>query len=320
MEGKITFFAYNMGAHSVLVNGPGISLRNFLTFLRKEIPKLSVSVFLNFPTEDKIEGVSIYSISKKQALKDEVKSSDLVHCWSGLKYKFINAIKVANDLSKPVILGPNLLDCEYQNSEKEFLQSIQFDYLLSANPDLKTRLADTYNISKGIISDFMVGPDLDIWKLELSPDNYILWKGNADQAVKDIDFAKKVAKKLPQFNFLFLGEGQKYGYFDHISVASKAAVYINTSAHETKGLAQLEQMAAGVPSVTHNKIYCCGIDGETGYVTDRDVESYAFAVNKIMSDDSSRQAMRYASRQYVEDNFSSSKIVQKYMEIIKGVC
>ena len=137
--------------------------------------------------------------------------------------------------------------------------------------------------------------------------------------MKDIRFAKKVAKMLPEYKFMFLGDKSSYNYMEHIPLASQARLYINTSWSETKGLAQLEQMAAGVPSVVHPQIYCHGTNYITGIVTNRTEKCYVDAIREILEDNSLRAKLRVGARKYVEDNFAPKQIADKYNKVLSNV-
>jgi len=220
---------------------------------------------------------------------------------------------------KPVILGPNLLDSVEFKAEKKMLSGIDFNLLLTANPRLKYILARLHGIDHNKIRSFMVGPDLDIWWVPEDTEEYILWKGNSKQPVKDIQFAKCLEQKLRKYKFLFLGDKKAFDYMKHVSVASRAKLYINTSLSETKGMAQLEQMAAGVPSVVHPKIYCHGENYVTGIITNKTIDDYADAIKEILEDNSLRQMMRVGARKYVEKNYNPIDIARKYWEILENV-
>jgi glycosyltransferase involved in cell wall biosynthesis len=317
---KVVILAFNLGITGGLVNGPGISLRNLLLFVKTFYPNVSFSVFTKYPVTESLPGLCLFSMKDNIALREEIRSADAVHCWSGLKNSFFDAIKVANSLSKPVILGPNLLDSVNFNLEKKLLAEVNFDMLLVVNPRLKYLLAKLYNLDHSRVKSFMVGPDLSIWKVPKKVDKYILWKGNARQPVKDIRFARRVAKRLPGYEFRFLGYNKSFDYMSHVPVASHARLYINTSLSETKGMAQLEQMAAGVPSVVHPKIYSHGENYVTGIITNKTIDNYVGAIKEILEDNSLRQMMRLGAREYVEKHYNPIDIARKYWEILEDVC
>jgi len=316
---KVVILAFNLGVSGAVVNGPGISLRNLLLFLKKYSPDISFSVFTSYAVIEKIIGPNFYKITDKKRLEEEIGEADAVHCWSGLRPDFLSAIKIANNLSRPVILGPNLFDSVNLKAEKAMLAEVSFKMLLTANPRLKYILAKLHKIDHQKVRSFMVGPDLEIWKPSEKTEEYILWKGNSRHKVKDIAFAKRLQKKLRGYKFAFLGDNKPFDYMEHVLAASRAKLYINTSISETKGMAQLEQMAAGVPSVVHPKIYSHGENYVTGIITNKTIEDYVSAIKEIMEDDSLRQMMRVGAREYVEKKHNPKDIVREYREILEYV-
>lgn len=314
---KVVVLAFNFGTKGVFINGPGVCLRNLVKFSKHYAPNVQFSIFTTFETEDKISGARFFSIKDRAALSEEVDEADIVHCWSGLNVSYSNIIREVNRCKKPVILGPNLFDGVNISAEKRFLSKVKFNMLLAANTDLAAKLSVLHKINQSKTQGFMVGPDLDLWSPPEKVEDYILWKGNGRQKVKDIQFAKKVAKKLFGHKFIFLGERNTYNYLDHIPKASSAKLYINTSLSETMGMAQLEQMAAGVPSITHSGIFCCGEDRVTGIVSKRSIENYVEASMEILTDDNLRGQMRVGARRYVEKNFSPKNIVDQYLEVLR---
>ena len=318
-EKKVVILAFNLGIRGSFVNGPGVSLRNLLIFFKRFYPNISFSIFTKFSVEDTDISANFFKIEDKGMLRKCIEEADVVHCWSGLKKSFLNALVFASERSKPIILGPNLLDGVDAKLEKVFLSKVDWRVLLTANVRLRYLLSKAYSIDGERVMDFMVGPDLDLWRFSEEVDSHILWKGNSKQAVKDIRFAKNVAKKLPKYNFMFIGDKNNFNYIDHIPLARRARLYINTSWSETKGMAQLEQMAAGVPSVVHPQIYCHGENYVTGIITNKTVECYADAIREILEDNSLRLSLRSGARKYVEDNFNAKQIADKYYKIINYV-
>tara|TARA_Y100000287_G_scaffold186136_1_gene192130 strand:+ start:5828 stop:6787 length:960 start_codon:yes stop_codon:yes gene_type:complete len=314
---KVLILAFNLGLDSHIVNGPGISLRNLLVFFSKYNSNLSFEVFSNHAPKTKINGVKIYNIKNSRKLRESLDSADILHCWSGLFDDVLFWAKEANKLGKKVILGPNLFDLTSLSKEVELLRSIKYSVFLTANPRLKHLISNRYKIPSENMFSFMVGPDLDLWTPPDKVDTFILWKGNSRQPVKDFRFAKELKKVLPRYKFLFL---TNYNYLDHIKLASSARLYINTSLSETKGMAQLEQMAAGVPSITHPKIFCHGVNYKTGIVASKSIRDYAEAIDEVLSHNLLRKELRVGARRYVEERFFPEDIVREYIRIVEYAC
>ena len=119
---KVVILAFNLGISGELVNGPGISLRNLLLFVKTLYPNVSFSIFTRYSVTERFEDLCLYNIRDKYTLRSEIEAADIVHCWSGLQSDFFDGIKIANSLFKPVILGPNLLDSVDIDLEKKILE------------------------------------------------------------------------------------------------------------------------------------------------------------------------------------------------------
>jgi glycosyltransferase involved in cell wall biosynthesis len=252
-------------------------------------------------------------------LLDNIKDCNAFHCWSGLTDTFLTIVRLANTYRKPIVLGPNLLDTVEYKREKTFLNKIEYNTVLTVNDRLKYLISDKHTLLTDKLESFIVGPDLDLWAPPEEYSKYILWKGNSRHMVKDIEFAKKIKDELKQYEFSFLGDGRSYKYGDHIEDAKKAYLYISTSLSETKGMALMEQWSAGVPSVTHPKIYQHGENYRTGIITNRDINSYCEAISEIMENSNLRNNLSLGAREFMLENFDPKLIAEQYLRIIKDV-
>jgi len=111
---EITIIAFNCGNAGRYVNGPGISLDNFVRILESNgiIVNLFTTMNSNFRKSKNLK--KIHDVSQA------IKRSDLLHHWSGLGPEFIIPIQYANKLKKPVIVGPNVLDTVELDRERNF--------------------------------------------------------------------------------------------------------------------------------------------------------------------------------------------------------
>lgn len=316
---KVVILAFNVGISKGLVNGPGMDLFNFAKFVSKHLPEVKLSIYTHLESLSNIPNVQIRTTKYATNLLNDIKDCKAFHCWSGLTDTFLTIIRLANTYRKPVILGPNLLDTVEHKREKAFLKRIEYKKILTVNDRLKYLMLDKHVLSKDKLERFMVGPDIDLWTPPNKYSKYILWKGNSRHMVKDIGFAKEVQSKLKQYEFLFLGDGKPYNYNDHIEDAKKAYLYISTSLSETKGTALMEQWSAGVPSVTHPKVYQHGENYKTGIITSRDIDSYCEAILEIMENSELRKDLSLGSRGFMVKNFNSKLITEQYLRIIKDV-
>jgi glycosyltransferase involved in cell wall biosynthesis len=168
-----------------------------------------------------------------------------------------------------------------------------------------------------MIETFIVGPDLDLWSPSNIKDNFILWKGNSNHHVKDVNFALKLKEKLTKYNFNIMGYPKPYNYLQHIEIAKRAYLYVNTSISETKSQTLMESWSSGVPSVTHPKIYLHGINYETGIITSKTIEDYCEAITEVMENPVLRKRMSEGARAYCLNNFTESITLLNYYAAIR---
>jgi hypothetical protein len=314
----VNILTFNLGRSrgSGFCNGPGNSLLSLLKSL-KISKDFKVKVFTFLDTEEVIPGIQISKLEDFEP-KDQ---SEIVHWWSGLTRPFY--FKVSKHTNNPYIIGPNLIDGSPGNNitlpkESDIFNLLPSAKYLTLNNQLKFCLSREYKIPLEQICIFKSGPLLNLWEPPEDYRRFILWKGAGNQPVKDLEFAQRVREKLPQYNFLFLGDKERYQYYEHINLAKKAWLYFSTSISETMGMTLLEQWSAGVPSVTHPKIMLHGENYETGIITNRTTEAYCEAISSIMEDDDLRNYLSLGARKYVIENFDNDKIFEQYLEILKN--
>jgi glycosyltransferase involved in cell wall biosynthesis len=313
---EVTFLTFNYGTAGRYVNGPGMCLHNLVTYLRDSAYTVNVFSVLDSPYEG-VAGVS--SINR---VKKAIDRSDIVHHWSGLNKSFSSLCAYAKKKNKAVLIGPNLIDTVDFKNEQEYLSRTKYDKILVPNYRLKYKVAKEHGIPLNKIEKFVVGPDAELWKpvLDEEREEFILWKGNGKQYVKDVKFGIEIAKRLKgKYKFEFMGHPKPYVYEAHIEKAKKAKLFICTSLSETMGLALWEQHMAGVPSVVHPKIYMPGINYTTGIITNRTIEDYVQAIDEIMSDDVLHKKLSYGASRLAHKAFSDVEIVQEYNIIMYGV-
>ena len=301
---QITIITFNYGKAGRYVNGPGMCLVNFVKKLKQLGVK--VNVFSALTSDD------CYDLQNKSLLEKSIRSSDLIHHWSGLNVLFIDALKFAERLKIPILIGPNVLDTVDMKSETQYLKQISYDKILTVNLRLKFRLAKQHKISLDKIDLLLIGPDEEIWKPIPKDNGKILWKGNSKQFVKDVNFGLQIKNNLPEYDFEFIGYPEPYNYNTHIESAKSCHLYISTSLSETMGLALLESYCAGIPSITHPKIYLNVDNYKTGIITNRDVESYCDSIREIMEDDTLYRFLSQGARDYITDNFSG--VAKQYLK------
>ena len=185
--------------------------------------------------------------------------------------------------------------------------------ILVVNKEIKYKLKKYLNYK---IEYFMTGPDYDLWCPTTSEiKQKILWKGNPSHQSKDISTALEIRKKIVD-KLDLIGYPSTYRYTEHIEAASKYAVYLSTSLSETKSEAVLEQLAAGVPCITHPNVFMMGIHYKTGIVVNRNIEEICAASLKILEDKSLRQDLSLGAREFILENFSKKKLSEYYSWIL----
>jgi glycosyltransferase involved in cell wall biosynthesis len=311
---KITIIAFNFGPTKLFTNGPGIALFNFC----KSLKDIQFDVFSQIKPEELPKNCIAYPISNLSYLIKSASESDAVHYWSGITPAAIRAGEIASRVSDKVILGPNLIDCVELDKEKYLLKRIKPYRILSVNDRVKYQIAFNHDIHSKMIETFLVGPDLELWKPSAKREDFILWKGNSRQPVKDVNFALNLKQKLKKYNIITLGYPKPYRYNEHINLAKRASLYIGTSISETQSHTLMESWASGVPSVTHPKIYLHGINYQTGIITNKAIEDYADAISEIMENHKLRQAISDGAYSYAKENFSSQSLLKKYLGILES--
>jgi glycosyltransferase involved in cell wall biosynthesis len=295
---EITIVAFNYGNAGSHVNGPGMCLVNFVKKLRALEIKVNVFSKLRSNLKD------AHPISDRVKLKSAISRSGIVHHWSGMDSEFVRAISLANDHKATVLIGPNVLDTVKFGHEKIFLSRVKYDKVLTVNERLKFRLSKMHSINIDKIDLLMVGPDAELWAPIDKDNGKILWKGNSTQRVKDVHFGLEVKRALPEYDFEFIGHPNPYDYKEHITSAKSCHLYISTSLSETMGLALTEQWCAGIPSVTHPKIYLHGENYKTGIITNRTVSDYCDTIREIMEDDTLYRSLSTGAIDYVRYNMT----------------
>lgn len=309
---KITILAFNFGPTKSFTNGPGMSL---YVFCKSLVKHFDIDLFTDISAEITLDGLKQYSSKDIKSFKRSLKTSEIIHHWSGLTPSLFRLMKMCRD--KKVILGPNLLDCVEIDKERLYLNKISFHKLLSVNDRLKYNIAFNHDIHHQKIETLIVGPDEDMWQPSVATDNFVLWKGNSKHKVKDINFALKLKNKLNKYNFNIMGYPKPYNYLQHIDIAKRACLYVNTSISETKSQTLMESWASGVPSVTHPKVYLHGVNYETGIITNKTLDDYSEAITEIMENKILRNNLSDGAHQYVKDNLSEKSLIFYYYSIIK---
>ena len=153
----------------------------------------------------------------------------------------------------------------------------------------------------------------------------------------------EIAKRLPDYEFLVVGEmdnrehlkqiveeakaipnlkmlGKRTGR-DLYEVLNRSWLLVNTSIHEGMPQSILETLAFGVPVVS-SLDYAGTIDifGVSVGLTQGDglqeVDSFCRTINDLIQDDARRERLGQAGRQFVEDNYSDEAFLGQFLAIM----
>lgn len=108
------------------------------------------------------------------------------------------------------------------------------------------------------------------------------------------------------------------GWIDTTLALSEADIFLYFSNHDNMPNAVLEAMASGLPVLTNrvgaiDEMITSGVDG---IIVDTP-EQYEAALLRLMNDATLRQQLGQAARKTIEQRFSWSTVVQRYLEIYR---
>lgn len=296
---EVNLLAFNYG-YGPFTNGPGISCWNFTKFC-----KVNFNIFIKLQSD--IINNNIKNI--KQYQNNDI---NYIHWWSGLTEEFFNIVKKEKLKNKKIILGPNLLDGTNPEKEIKICKELQPDLILVVNKELKYKLKQYLNYK---IEEFMTGPDYDLWTPKNEYLNKVLWKGNPSHNSKDISTALELRKKIVDKMDL-IGYPSPYKYMEHIDRASEYAVYVCTSLAETKSEAVLEELSAGIPVVTHPKVFMMGLHYKTGIIVNKDINEFFEASRFILENKSLREDLSGGAREFIINNFKKETLSDYYLWLL----
>ena len=101
-----------------------------------------------------------------------------------------------------------------------------------------------------------------------------------------------------------------------------ADLLLHTSENESFGLSILEALSTGVPVVATKAGGVVEVmrDGETGFLCEiGDIPALTTATKKILTDKHLEKILKTKSLAYVQNNFSSQTIVQRYLDYYQKI-
>lgn len=295
----VDLLTFNIGYSKTFANGPGISCWNFVKFCKST----------KFNIYSKLESDLTFNVRNYKKFNSE---ADIFHWWSGDNEEFLAIALAERKKGKKIILGPNLFDATNPKRELEICKALKPDLILVVNNLIRSQLRQYINHK---IEVFMTGPDYDLWVPSNNCNGRALWKGNHMHASKGFLFCQEIKKD--HLNLDILGYPYLYRYPEHIKVASEYSCYVSTSLTETKSEAVLEQLAAGVPAITHPGVYISGVNYKTGIICERSLLDYSKAITRILGDKELRDELSMGAREYILTNFKKETLDSQYETYIR---
>lgn len=153
--------------------------------------------------------------------------------------------------------------------------------------------------------------------------------------VKNPFLAMEIAEALPQFHFIFGGQGDLFdqlkakelantsilGWVDAATFISACDVILSTSENEGMPVALIEAQLAGKPVVA-TKVGSVAeviIDGETGFVTDKNKFDLILKLEALLNDPRLITEMGQSAKKAANKAFSPSTMVQKHIDLYKAL-
>lgn len=254
------------------------------------------------------------------------------------------AIK-AHSLGLNPVLGPNVVfslpyrfpgkPSEYALTRGDIMHyeeqicSLHWPAVVMPNHDLtslfKTRFSEeklntiswAYGIDDKRFFDIGLPRDRIVWIGSSHPD-----KGGA--------LASKVRELLPDLDWVFLGDEVPFRYGEHVSVLQRAKLVLITSKSETQGIAALEAVMAGAPTIVcKHYMDVAGksrsfrppyiYDGENAIVVGRDPSQIAQTVERLLSDEKGLREFAHTAFRFVQKHFSLAASAKSYDSAMRRV-
>ena len=260
--------------------------------------------------------------------------ADIIHChcqYVGYPFGSVSTVPIVythHSSLRPEVIGKSN-QAMFENFSKNNFISISFDQR-KPRPELNW-VGNVYN-----------GIDVDSFEIGLMPENYIAWVGRftpckgpkeAIEVAKKSGLELRMAAKIEKNNaddfkyyteeILPLIDGKQIKYIGEVNHEEKNQLLKNALClinpikwDEPFGLVPVEANASGCPAIVFNRGAMKEIikDGTNGVLIEPDnLEDMVKAISKINEID------RQQCRDYVESNFSVSKMVDDYLAIYSKV-
>lgn len=223
------------------------------------------------------------------------------------------------------------------------LLASRFDKTVAVSSDIRESLKRDYGIQDKRLETIRNGIRVpEACDRSMASDDFVIGSAGRFVPVKNhlfmIEVAKEVTAKTDRIRFELAGEGPMLGeirrriagyglekrfilrgFIDDVdSFYPRLDAYLNTSLHEGIPMSVLEAMAYGVPPIAPRvgglaEIVTNGVDG---YLVDtRDPRAYAEKCLSLCNDQTLRRNMARAARETIIGKFSSSRMVNAYLDM-----
>lgn len=288
-----------------------------------------------FPTVDKplreanISWTEIpYNLWHVTAAFDQAKQFDILHMHLNKSQDYV-ALPLAMYSSTPVLFTFHFL----LPNEQDHADHYQLLSKYKALPFTSISNSQRGNLPLNFIATVYHALDLDVYKFQPKPDDYLVWIGkiNPLKGTKEaILAAKKAQKKLLVLGAVEKGEPELLAYYQQeikplidnkqiiwvgeadisqkVKILGKAKAFLNPIVwKEPFGLVMIESQATGTPviSFAHGAAPELIVDKKTGFLVDT-LEQMIEKIDQIDSID------RSFCRKHIEKHFSIGAMIQGY--------
>ena len=223
------------------------------------------------------------------------------------------------------------------NDKEKLINKIKNLYVIGVSKWIENEARKSFFNSKNMNIDYQYNwVDLELFKPnEAKNENSkktILSVASSWSINKGIYDIKKVAEKLPNYDFLIVGDQQMKIKFSKniklipstnninelINYYQKSDVFLNLSRQETFGKVTAEALSCGLPVIGYNATATKELvsDG-CGYLSNiGDIEDVINNINKIIKDGKNKYSNN--ARQFAIRNFNKEKILNKWLIMFKS--
>lgn len=201
------------------------------------------------------------------------------------------------------------IDLKNINSASKVLTNSKFS---------KTSIMKSYHINAKIC---YLGVDTNIFKpLNVNKSYDILFIGNKDKTYDLLSDSLKLFKVKPKLHTMFRGNKKTLLDEELVKIYNKSKILVALNQNEPLGLIPLEAMACGTPVIAVNEggYKESIIDGNTGFLVERNASALSNSISKLLNNDKLRINMSESARKYIKENWTWDKSIKSFLSIIKN--